>query len=394
MRLLRLALALVTLASLAGCADDEPPPPPPPPTTAAAGPTTTEPTGPPPPLKLTTVATVDRPTAMAQRTGDDTIYVAEKGGRVRAVSSGGVLDPAPVLDLSREISDDGERGLLGLAFAPQGNAFYVDFTDRAGDTHVVEFTLDGDGRADIGTRRELLFVKQPYPNHNGGQLVFGPDKKLYIALGDGGSANDPQKNGQNLSVLLGKILRIDPAPSNGLPYTIPFDNPFAERSGARGEIWAYGLRNPWRFTFDKADGSTWIADVGQGRREEIDHVAGRDPRGGQNYGWSLREGTLRQDGERPRDAVEPVHEYGHNGGACSVTGGYVYRGQAIPGLTGRYLFADFCSAQFWTLTRRGTDWEDDELAVKLPSANSFGQDHKGELYVLSMEGQVSRLDPA
>jgi len=361
-------------------------------TTAPLAPTTstTNPVGPPPPMHLTTVATLDHPTAMAQRDGDDTLYVAEKTGGVRAID-GGAVRPVPVLDLHGEVSDGTEQGLLGLAFAPHGDRFTVDYTDAAGDTHVVEYSLGSDGTADLHSRRELLVVKQPYPNHNGGQLAFGPDGKLYIGLGDGGSEGDPQKNAQNLTVLLGKILRIDPTPSGDLPYTIPFDNPFAKQAGARGEIWAYGLRNPWRFSFDRTEHGIWIGDVGQGRVEEIDHVP-FDQKGGQDYGWSLREGTLQQDGARPKDAIEPVAQYEHKDGACSITGGYVYRGSAIPSLWGRYVFADYCNGKIMTLTQRGTSWDIDDTALHVAAVASFGEDHHGELYVLSQDGTVGRLD--
>ncbi len=354
-----------------------------------------EPVGPPPKLELTPVATVAAPTVLTTRDGDDSLYVAEKAGVIRTIKGeGGVVDATPVLDIHNEVSNDGERGLLGLAFAPNKNVFYVDYTDLAGDTHIDEYTLDNGGRADARSKREILYVKQPYPNHNGGQLAFGPEGALYIGLGDGGSSGDPEKRAQNLTELLGKILRIRPeVQSNGKPYSIPFDNPFTKQAGARGEIWAYGLRNPWRFSFDTKTRGIWIADVGQNKYEEIDHL-NLDPKGGTNYGWPLREGTHKYDGEAPKGAVEPVYDYDHSNGACSLTGGYVYRGKAIPDMTGRYLFGDFCNGAVSALTKRGTVWEADRLNFDVAQIDSFGQDHAGEIYTLSLNGQISRIDAA
>jgi glucose/arabinose dehydrogenase len=355
--------------------------------------TSPDPVGSPPPLKLTTITTADQPTAMAQRDGDAALYVTERSGVVRAVRDG-VFDPTPVLDLRSEIRATGsEQGLLGMAFAPGSSKFYLDYTDTDGNTQITEFQLDDSGAVDLHTRRAILSQKQPYPNHNGGQLAFGPDGMLYIAFGDGGSENDPQKNGQNLSTLLGKILRIDPRPGTaGAPYTIPFDNPYAKQIGARGEIWAYGLRNPWRFSFDPKTENMWIADVGQGKWEEIDVFAA----GGKNrnFGWSLREGTHELTGGKPADAVDPVYEYSHDGGACSVTGGFVYRGTTIPGLAARYVFSDYCTGVVSTLTHRGSQWQTDATSLKVPLLASFGEDHNGELYVLSQNGTVARIDPA
>jgi glucose/arabinose dehydrogenase len=273
---------------------------------------------------------------MAVRAGDPTLYVAEKVGRVRAIRGDGV-DPRPVLDLSGQISLGGEQGLLGLAFSPDGRFLYVNYTDPAGDTHVTEFAM-GNRSVDLASRRDVLFVDQPFSNHNGGNLVFGPDGYLYLGLGDGGSAGDPLGNAQSLGTLLGKMLRIDPRPGGGRPYRIPEDNPFVDREGARPEIWAYGLRNPWRYSFDRNTGDLWIGDVGQSAREEIDLQAAQSA-GGENYGWDRLEGTLRFEGSAPPNAVPPVFEYGRDQGG-TVIGGYVYRGRDIPGLNGTYLFGD------------------------------------------------------
>jgi glucose/arabinose dehydrogenase len=339
-------------------------------------------------VRLVQVATVQEPVAMALRPGERTLYVAEQTGRVRAIRNGR-LDPGPVLDISSQIVAGGEQGLLGLAFSPDGRFLYVDFTDRNGDTHVTEFAMRG-RRADPASERLVLQVDQPFANHNGGQLAFGPDRRLYIALGDGGSGGDPFGNGQSLGTLLGKILRIDPRPGNGHPYRIPSGNPFTGRPGARPEIWDYGLRNPWRFSFDPATGDLWIGDVGQDAWEEIDHEPAGS--GGRNYGWNRREGTHRFAGDRPPGAIDPVIEYGHDNGACTVIGGPVYRGHDIPGLRGAYLYGDFCAG--WVKAARlqhGRVAEQRDLGLNIPQLSSFGTGPDGELYALSLTGPVFRL---
>jgi len=343
-------------------------------------------------VKLTEIARLTQPVALAVRAGDAAIYVVEKGGRVRAVRSG-ALDPTPVLDLTGRVSTGGEQGLLGLAFSPDGGKLYVNFTNPDGDTRVVEYAFAG-GRADPSTARELLAVDQPYANHNGGNLVFGPDGRLWIGLGDGGSGNDPQNRAQNLGVLLGKMLRIDPAPSAGLPYTIPPDNPFVGRDGARAEIWSSGLRNPWRYSFDKATGDLWIGDVGQNAVEEIDFAASSS-RGGENWGWPALEGTRANRGSPPAGAVPPILDYDQSVGGCSVVGGYVYRGQAIPGLTGAYVFGDYCQGELRAIRQSGGRvTEEADLGRGVDGLSSFGQDAAGELYALSLGGSVFRIDPA
>ncbi len=342
-------------------------------------------------VRLSQVASLSSPVGMTIRKGDSAIYVIEQGGRVRALR-GGRLDPTPVLDISSLTEGGGERGLLGIAFSPDGRYLYLDYTDTGGDTHVAEFTMRG-GRADPRSRRNLLTVDQPYPNHNGGQLAFGPDGYLYIALGDGGSAGDPHGNGQSLRALLGKILRISPRPSGGRPYGVPPGNPFAGRSDARPEIWDYGLRNPWRFSFDPATRDLWIADVGQGEWEEIDHEpAGR---GGRNYGWNPLEGSHPYAGERPAGAVPPVIEYSHQEGGCTVIGGSVYRGKAIPDLVGGYLYGDYCAGWVRAAPVRGAGvGESRDLGINVPNLTSFGVDQHGELYALSQGGPVYRILPA
>jgi glucose/arabinose dehydrogenase len=329
---------------------------------------------------------------MAIRAGDDALYVAEKTGRVIAVR-GGAVDPDPVLDIHGGISLGGEQGLLGLAFSPDGRFLYVNYTDPNGDTNVDEYEFR-DGRAVTGSRRRVLFVDQPFPNHNGGNLAFGPDGYLYIGLGDGGSGGDPYGNGQNLGTLLGKMLRIDPRPAAGKPYGIPPDNPFVHRSGARPEIWAYGLRNPWRYSFDRDTGDLWMGDVGQDSVEEIDVQPGGSA-GGQNYGWNRLEGTHGYSGSAPANAVPPVYEFLHEDGVCAVTGGFAYRGRAIPALRGGYLFADSCAGwvhAFRLVNGKARDVTD--LGLSMSSPVSFGEGPDGELYVLTLSGPVYRIAPA
>ncbi|MDQ3978156.1 MAG: PQQ-dependent sugar dehydrogenase [Actinomycetota bacterium] len=356
--------------------------------------------------RLVEVASVSQPTAMAVRPNDDAIYVTEKTGRVRRIPRGqtanpGAAESSAVLDLSGRVSTGSEQGLLGLTFSPDGSRLYVDYTDRAGDTHVVEYPFR-EGRADADGARELLFVDQPFANHNGGQILFGPDGKFYISLGDGGSGNDPNNRAQNLGDLLGKILRIDPQASGSSPYTVPPDNPFVGRSGARPEVWMYGLRNPWRFTWDRQTKDLWIADVGQNRREEIDFLPAGSPSGA-NFGWPLLEGTARLKGSNPPGGILPIFEYGRDDG-CSVTGGYVYRGSRVPSLRGIYVYGDACTGTVWGLTQSGgeaTGQQEltlDGLAEATGrsgfSISSFGEDGAGELYLLSLGGGVYRFDPA
>ena len=342
-------------------------------------------------VRLVQVATLDQPIGLAVRAGDPNLYVAEKTGRVVAIHDGRVLS-RPVLDLSGQVSLGSEQGLLGLAFSPDGRYLYVSYTDVSGNSNVDGYTMR-DGVADPSSRRQVLVVDQPYANHNGGNLAFGPDGDLYIGLGDGGSEGDPNGNGQNLSTLLGKMLRISPRPAGGAPYTIPPDNPFVGRPDARPEIWAYGLRNPWRYSFDRATGDLWIGDVGQDAWEEIDRQPAGSA-GGQNYGWNLVEGTHPYKGAAPTGAVPPVYEYSHDGGGCAVTGGYVYRGSAIPDLVGAYVFADFCLGRLEAIrVRDGRVVAHAELGVTVPSVSSFGQDGSGELYALSLAGGLYRLAP-
>jgi glucose/arabinose dehydrogenase len=343
-------------------------------------------------ISLRKVATLEGgPLALAVRSGDSALYMATQGGRVMAIRDGNV-DSSPVLDLTGRITSGGEQGLLGLAFSPDGRFLYVNYTDTNGDTNVVEYTMDG-GVADAGSSRRVLFIDQPFGNHNGGNLVFGPDGYLYVGMGDGGSQGDPTHNGQNLGALLAKMLRIDPRPSGGRPYGIPTDNPFRGRSGARPEVWDYGLRNPWRYSFDRQTGDLWIGDVGGGEREEIDFERAGS-KGGRNYGWSLMEGTVRNSEDLP-PMVLPVFEYETgSGGTCAVVGGYVYRGKAIPSLQGAYLFSDYCAGQIKALSIRGGKVVQQRgLGQEVEGLASFGEDQQGELYVLSLAGGVFKIVP-
>jgi glucose/arabinose dehydrogenase len=355
-------------------------------------------------IKLTTITEgLDRPTVLTVRPGDPTLYVVEKVGRVRAIRDGNLVDE-PVLDIDSMVNDGGnEQGFLGLAFSPDGTKMYVHYSgNNGGETRVDEYAVGTDGTVDTASRRQVLTQSQPQSNHNGGELTFGPDGLLYLGLGDGGGAGDsggghaPGGNGQSLGTLLGKVLRIDPTPSGNLGYTVPPDNPFVGRAGARPEIWSYGLRNPWRFSFDQATGDIWIGDVGQNAWEEVDMQA-RSAGGGKgvNFGWNVFEGTHSyRDGDAP-GAVPPVFEYSHDGGNCSVTGGYVYRGEKIPAMQGVYLFADYCAGDLRALVASGGKVVQERvLPVSSPAISSFGQDAAGELYVLSDEGNVYRVDPA
>jgi glucose/arabinose dehydrogenase len=347
-------------------------------------------------VKLTPIARVEAPTAFATRRGDRGLYVTEQVGRVRAVRDGS-LDAAPVLDITADVGSGGERGLLGLTFSPDGSKIYVNYTNKEGDTRVDEYAMSRNA-VDIGSRRQLLAVDQPQPNHNGGELDFGPDGLLYLGLGDGGGAGDsgsghaPGGNGQSLDTMLGKILRIDPTPSAGRQYRIPSSNPFAG-GGGLPEIWAFGLRNPWRFTWDRETGDMWIADVGQNAWEEVDFLpAGQGA--GSNFGWNRLEGTHAFQGEAPRDAVPPILEYPLDG-ACAAIGGYVYRGSKIPALTGAYLYSDYCDGAIRAIVEQNGQVADrGDPGAMANQVTAFGEDQDGELYVLSQSDGLQRLDPA
>jgi glucose/arabinose dehydrogenase len=345
------------------------------------------------------VAEASQPIFLAARPGDtSTLYIAERGGRLRALRDGPLVE-APVLDISDMISSGGERGFLGFAFSADGSLLYVDYTDRNGDSNIDEYAVGPDGSVDAGTRRQVLFQDQPYANHNGGEVIFGPDGYLYIGLGDGGSGGDPQRHGLDLGTWLGKILRIDPRANGGQPYTVPSDNPFVGTEGAKPEIWSYGLRNPWRFSFDRVTQDLWIGDVGQGNVEEVDRSLVADGAGkGTNYGWSAFEGRVRYNSDQsPEGTVAPVFQYTHAGGNCSVTGGYVYRGNAIPALRGAYLYTDYCGTGVRAVAVDPAGKAGDAVALtdQPGSIVSFAEDPNGEIYVCSLGGNaVYRIDPA
>jgi glucose/arabinose dehydrogenase len=327
------------------------------------------------------------------------VYVARQSGQVVAVRDG-QIDPTPTLDLGDRVQSGGEQGLLGLAFSPDGMKLYAHFTGTDGDSRLEEFTMSG-AVADPASARLVLTAPGLQPNHNGGDVTFGPDGNLYLALGDGGAANDvgaghaPEGNGQSLQTLLGKILRIDPTPTLATGYTIPPDNPYAS-GGGLPEIWVSGLRNPWRFSFDSATDDLWIGDVGQNAWEEVDRVP-FDAAGGANFGWPLLEGSHDfRGGATPGTTVLPVLETSHADGNCAITGGYVYRGQAVPALFGSYLFTDNCNGAIRAI-QLGPDGAvaiDRELGTTIPGVAAFGEDAQGELYVVSQTQGVFRVDPA
>jgi glucose/arabinose dehydrogenase len=316
-----------------------------------------------------------------------TMYVAEQSGALRVVRDGRVAGTA--LDLSGNLSGGNEQGFLGATFSPDGTRLYVDYTDANGDTNVDEYRMRGDVAA-TGSRRRVMFVDQPYPNHNGGEVIFGPDGMLYVGLGDGGSAGDPHGNGQNLSTLLGKVLRINPAVVGGAPYTVPKNNPFVGRPGAAREVWMWGLRNPWRFSFDRATGDVWIGDVGQNAYEEIDFAPAGDQ--GVNWGWNAREGLHEYSGSRPAGARDPIVETSHDDGNCAIVGGYVYRGRAIPALDGVYLYSDNCRPNIDAVVERGgRAIAQRDLGVTVDALTTFGEDGTGELYAAARNGIVYRF---
>lgn len=342
-------------------------------------------------LTLTEVAVADEPLALIVQPGTEALHVVERSGTVRPVTDEGVGDA--VVDISADTVAEGERGLLGAAFSPDGCHLYLSYTNPEGDSRLDEWAVV-DGVVDGASRRTVLTQEQPFSNHNGGHITFGPDGLLWYGLGDGGSAGDPGDRAQDPKTLLGKILRIDPAAHGEAPYAIPADNPFAA-GGGRGEVAVTGVRNPWRFSFDRATGALWVGDVGQNEIEEITAL----PAGGilgANLGWNQLEGTRTFDGEAPAGAVGPTYEYTHDEG-ISVTGGVVYRGAAIPGLAGAYLFGDLATARIWALPVEGTavgERVDLGVAVEPGTLVSFAEDATGEVYVLSIGGTVSRLDPA
>jgi len=346
------------------------------------------------------VARLEEPTVLVQRPGNGRFYAAQRAGTIRMLEAEGdelqVTGPT-VLDISKDVTTESERGLLGLAFAADGSVLYVSHTNANGDTRLESYRLRSDGTAAPSSKQVLLAQKQPFSNHNGGNVVLGPDGDLYFGLGDGGAADDPENRAQNPQELLGKILRIDPRRREaGRPYAIPAGNPYRS-GGGRPEIYLSGVRNPWRFSFDRATDDLWIGDVGQNAVEEVDWFA-KGTGVGRNLGWSGYEGSvsyLDGSGRRPKISVAPVFEYRHQDGACSITGGFIYNGKGIPALRGAYVFADYCVGQIRAL-RLGSDHhkvaDERELGIQINQPISFAQDDDGELYVLSQAGGVYRLE--
>jgi len=312
--------------------------------------------------------------------GSGRLFIIEKYGVIRVYENGQLLEQ-PFLNIDDRVNDDSnEMGLLGLAFHPdyeQNGFFYVNYTGTGGNTFISRFQASGNV-ANAGSESILLKINQPYPNHNGGAVVFGPDGYLYLGLGDGGAGGDPHKNGQDTTSLLGKILRIDV--NGGDPYSIPSDNPFGN------EIWAYGLRNPWRISFDRSTGDLWIGDVGQGDWEEIDYLPAGSP-GGANFGWSIMEGNHGYDGQAQPGLLLPVAEYSHSSGGCSVTGGVVYRG-SMTEWNGIYFYGDYCSGYVWGLILSEGQWLSQILFETNLRITSFGQDESGEIFFASDAGGV------
>ena len=332
---------------------------------------------------------LDRPTDIqSARDGSDRLFVLEQPGRIRIVQEG-VLLPTPFLDITERVGSDAfERGLLGLAFHPrfgQTGYFYVNYTDKDGNTHIARFTSSGD-MADPASEKLILFVEQPFDNHNGGGLAFDSAGMLVIGLGDGGSGGDPDGNGQSVGTLLGKLLRVDV--DGGDPYAIPTDN-LSPMNGVHPEIWALGLRNPWRLSFDRETGDLWIGDVGQSKWEEVNFVP-EGKAGGFNFGWNKMEGTHSYKGDELAGSVPPVVEYSHTLG-CSITGGHVYRGAALPEWQGVYLFGDFCSGIIWGIATPPSDGSVVELFKTGFRISTFGMDEAGEMYLAHYDGDIYKL---
>jgi glucose/arabinose dehydrogenase len=410
----RIGLVVVIVAfAAAACRAVTPP---------SASPATTPPP-PAPSVSVTQINNVSNPIAMATRQNDPTIYLGTQSGQIYAVSPG---DPVTarnlVLDLGSLVKFGGEQGLLGMTFSADGTKLYVHYTSPTGvapapaTTTVAAYAVSSDQPGGFGApasgRIVFTYDHSAATNHNGGSLLLGPDGMLYLALGDGGNGNDTGLghvaggNAQSLQTLQGKLLRIDPTPSGGMGHTIPSDNPFVGKSDAvgadQGEIWSFGLRNPFRISFDRKTHDLWIADVGQGAREEVDFVAADDathPDGkGVNFGWNRREGLIAgPDTSPPNTAggalVDPIFDYDHSHGDCAIIGGYVYRGSAIPGLAGQYLYTDNCNGSIRALTRSGATATNRALGQTVTSPSSFGEDNSGELYVLSLNNGLFKIGP-
>jgi hypothetical protein len=351
----------------------------------------------PPTLALSTVVTgLDSPVFLTAPAGDRRQFIVERGGRIR-IRDNGAMRAIPFLDISGRVSTAGEGGLLSMAFHPQYAAngqYFIYFTDNAGDIVVERRTVSANPNlSDPTSALEIIRIAHPtFSNHYGGLLAIGADGHLYLGTGDGGGEGDPQRNAQNLDSLLGKLLRLDiGAATAGAPYAIPAGNPYAGQIGRRGEIWAYGLRNPWRYAFDGAQ--LYVADVGQQLREEVDISPAAA--GGLNYGWNLMEGSLCYNALTCSSAglVLPAFEYDHSGGGCSITGGYVYRGAALPELAGRYFYSDYCAGflKSFVASGAGVGEQIDWAVAKVGAVVSFGRDADGELYLIGANGTIYQI---
>ena len=370
-------------------------------TTTVAPSTTTSPTA---GLTLTKSGDFQRPVLVTAPRGDpDRLFVVEQRGTVQQVVDGRVLS-TPFLDLTDRVLEVSERGFIGLAFAPDyasNGRLYVDYTDRSGNgnLNVVEYrrSVTNPDAADPESARQILTIVKPWENHNAGMLQFGPDGYLYVAVGDGdaGVLHPPGAFAQTLDDLLGDILRIDPLhPTATDPYSIPDTNPFAARAGAQGEVWDYGLRNPWRFWIDPVTSDLYVGDAGEGEREEIDYVEGN--RGGLNFGWPCFEGSVSSSTTAAcADPVAPIYDYDHGGGRCAVIGGVVVHDPRLPTLQGRYLFGDYCDGKLHSMVvADGKAGAVSDLGLTVPTLDSFGVDGRGRIYVTATDGGVYRLDPA
>jgi glucose/arabinose dehydrogenase len=324
------------------------------------------------------------------------LYVVDRTGKVDIVRDGKEL-PTPFIDISSKVKTDVEQGLLSIAFAPDyasSGLLYAYYTDQQGNQRIVEMKRSaGDPDKVDGSERLVMEMADFAPNHNGGLLTFGTDGHLYIGTGDGGGAGDPQRNAQNLGSPLGKLLRIDPQATGGKPYSIPADNPFVSKTGARPEIYSYGLRNPWRYSFDSKTNALTIGDVGQDSFEEVDVVADGKGRGA-NFGWSAFEGDAPfNDDQSAPGAIKPALVYSHDQG-CSINGGYVVHDPALPALEGRYVYSDFCSGKIRSFKLTGTQASDDKpTGLEAQSPTSFGTDNAGHIYVTTLNGDVFMLAP-
>ncbi len=378
-----LRLACMAGAVLAACGDDSPDPPTPTPTPFE--------------LAVELVGNVDVPVQLTAPAGDARLFVATKGGTIRIFEAGALL-PTPFLDISGIVHQNSEQGLLGLAFDPgyaTNGRFFVSYTSSADENVVASYTVStaDPNRANPVAEDIRLRVPQPRSNHNGGHIVFGPDGYLYVGRGDGGGGGDPDRNGQSTTTLLGKILRLDV--SGGTGYSIPPTNPFAGSSASRPEIWSWGLRNPWQFTFDRANGDLYIADVGQDEWEEVNVATAASGAGRAfNFGWNFMEGLHCYEPSSGCDMdglTLPVLEYGHDDG-CSIAGGYVYRGSAIPELQGTYFYGDLCGTWIRTFRHAGGEaTEQGDTGLDVGGIIAFGEDAAGELYILTTSGAIYRI---